>query len=88
MAFDAKYNICVEPVSPDGASSWVYRGTDALLTVAAAGFIINPEARIGDNYTVTVVDNQADPTAATASGDYYVSAVNATTGGLTLTART
>ena len=92
MAFDQKFLSLAYNGGRFGLRTFTYSTTDALATVEAADYFAQKAseagARLGDLMTVVVVDDLNTTTAVTASRDYHVSAINATTEFFSVAART
>lgn len=90
MAYDTTGLFCLSNASVN--SHWVYRTTDALAAVDAAGYFSDAGPtlagkgvpgrglKVGDVVTCQVVDSIVTPTAITAQSNGVVSAITAATG--------
>lgn len=90
MAYTSASLFCLSNTSVN--SDWLYRTTDALASVDAAGYITDagPTSsgkgvagkgmKVGDRITVQVVDSITTPTSVTAQSVGVIAAVSATTG--------
>ncbi len=90
MAYTSASLFCL--VNSSVQSHWIYRTTDALAAVDAAGYITDAieqgagkgapgkGMKVGDLVTVQVVDDVAAPTAVTAQSTGVVAGITAATG--------
>lgn len=94
MAYTTASLYCLSNTSVN--SDWLYRTTDALAGVDAAGYFSDAAAassgkgaagrglRVGDRVTVQVVDSITTPTSVTAQSVGVIASINSTTGAGTL----
>jgi len=94
MAYTPASLFCLSNTSVN--SDWIYRTTDALAAVDAAGYfsdagptssgkgVAGRGMKVGDRVTVQVVDSVSAPTSVTAQSVGVIASINATTGAGTL----